>query len=608
MEKRPSIGLCMITKDEEKSLGRCIESVRGLISEIVVADTGSADGTVALARSLGARVYDYPWDDSFARARNFAMSKATSDWLLLLDADEALDEASVPLIRDFVASTAYDGAHLRMKNYTGRFFDSDSYSLHSAMRLLRNTGEYYFYGDIHEQIISSGSKELSGRFTLLDAYVHHYGYLDEVVLEKQKRRRNIPILEKQLAENPSEPFTHFNMGNEYLSMQDYKTALSYYERAMGLIENWRIAFIPHLFFRMINCCEHLGNNKKALQTADRALGHYPSCTDFQFLRGSILYKCKRYTLAADSFEACLKMGTPPVALEFFPGCGGFRPALQLGELYFELEDFQRALRYFDLALSHKQNLYTLLYRVGAALNRIYEDKDQVQSKLFSYFSSPRYGPNALVGADVLVTEGLYPQALAALEDLTDMEGRETEACYVRGRALFYLGHFDQALDLLTRVCREPEPPTRVLRGIRPMSALLCLTLGLILEDPAVLDRALADIETFGTESEHAAAALMANLRLGQHQEDPGFPEEGRRELEVFIQILTFLLKARQFELFEQMLRALNYVDSKTVLMGLARLYEESGASQLAVEYALRSIRELDYIDQTGAGILFRRLV
>lgn len=601
-----SIGLCMIVKNEEKNIGRCIQSVTELADEIVVVDTGSMDNTVLIAEGLGARVYAYPWNGSFANARNFAMDKAESEWLLLLDADEALDQNSIKAVIEFINTTGLDGAHFRIRNYTGRY-SPENYSLHSGFRLLRNNGKYRFQGEIHEQIVSDDNENLSHRFTTLDAVVHHYGYLDETVREKQKRRRNIPILEKQLEQNPDEPFTLFNMGNEYLSMQDYKTALQYYEKALGNLENRCIAFVPHLFFRIINCHENLGEHENALRAIQAGLNEFPRCTDYEFLRADILHKCRRYTLALESFEACLKMGSPPMQLEFLPGCGTWRAACQLGELYRELEDYGRALRYYDLALSHKPNLYMALYRSGNVLNKLYPDKSEVLEKLFSYFANPRYAPNAIVGADILAGEGLYTQALEALEELTDYEGLETEITYVKARILFYRQQLDKAAPLFDLVCKTPEPDERILRGIRPLSAMMLFATGLIQNDTKQLEQALFYIRSHCCESEYAAAVLMRDIFLGLSPEDPHYADEGKPELAAMLRLLDMLLKCRRFELFEQMLRVLNYVDSRDVLLRLAQLYDDNGFTPLAADHVLRSIKELNTIDAAGAGILFRQV-
>ena len=88
------LSLCMIVKDEEEVLSRCLSSVKDLFDEIVIADTGSSDGTCGIARSFGAELYYFPWNDDFSAARNFSFSKATGDYLFWLDADDVLPPLS----------------------------------------------------------------------------------------------------------------------------------------------------------------------------------------------------------------------------------------------------------------------------------------------------------------------------------------------------------------------------------------------------------------------------------------------------------------------------------------------------------------------------------
>lgn len=87
-----SISLCMIVKDEEESLGRCLESLYQLVDEINVIDTGSSDQTKKIARRYTNRIYDFKWIDDFSAARNYAFQKATKDYILWLDADDVLLE------------------------------------------------------------------------------------------------------------------------------------------------------------------------------------------------------------------------------------------------------------------------------------------------------------------------------------------------------------------------------------------------------------------------------------------------------------------------------------------------------------------------------------
>ncbi len=606
MEQRVSLCLCMIVKDEEAFLRKCIESVREIVDEIVVADTGSTDNTVQQARELGADVYPYAWEESFALARNFAISKAKSDWLLLLDADETIDRADHEALLSFIRTTKLDGAHLRVRNYTGSY-SPDQYSLHNALRLLRNNGQYYFHGAVHEQITSKQAETISARFTTLNVTVHHFGYLDDVVKRKEKRKRNLPLLEKQLENDPDEPFTLFNMGNEYLSLKEYQKAISFYEASLGKLNDRRIAFGPHLYLRMVNCYAALGRHEKALQTIREGLTAYPRCTDLVFLRADIEKNLKRFTLAIDSLETCLKMGAPPPTLELLPGCGTYRAAFALGELYLELYDYPRAAKAFSEALSRKPQLYSALYRLGKAFRHMYGEEEASQ-KLFSCFASPHHAPNALVGADVLLNEGLYGQALSALEDLTETEGHEAELCYVRGKALLYLGKHKEASDALREACGEEERTGRVLRGAPRMGAQLLFALSLMEEDSELMREATDYLKTHGTPHETAAAGLMAALTGGETPGDRQFPDGGEAELAFILSVFDCLLKCRAFETLDRLLRALNYVDTKFVLLRLAQVFDENGFSVLAKEYVLRSVKELDTLDAAGAGILYRSVL
>ena len=102
----PSLSVIMIVKDEAGCLPQCLESVRGIADELVIADTGSTDDTVAIARRFGAKVFHIPWEDDFASARNRTIAAASGDWLLHMDADELLDP-EVPEIIERDADTIH---------------------------------------------------------------------------------------------------------------------------------------------------------------------------------------------------------------------------------------------------------------------------------------------------------------------------------------------------------------------------------------------------------------------------------------------------------------------------------------------------------------------
>ncbi|MFB5762033.1 glycosyltransferase family 2 protein [Paenibacillus medicaginis] len=151
---KPSISLCMIVRNEEKYLPKCLSSVQRIVDEIIIVDTGSTDDTVAIAKAFGAKVIEMPWQDSFAAARNRSFDEATGDWILWLDADEEMDVNEADklkelLTRDAVREQRIEGIQFVFYNYVD-VGGVESILLH---RMVRNRPQYRFEERVHEQIL-----------------------------------------------------------------------------------------------------------------------------------------------------------------------------------------------------------------------------------------------------------------------------------------------------------------------------------------------------------------------------------------------------------------------------------------------------------------------
>lgn len=117
--RKPLISLCMIVKNEGDSLSQCLKSVRGVVDEIIIVDTGSTDASVQIALSFGAKIIQHPWSGDFAAARNAGLQQAHGQWILVLDGDEELSEESKGELLLCAEHMEYEAFFLRIHNHKG---------------------------------------------------------------------------------------------------------------------------------------------------------------------------------------------------------------------------------------------------------------------------------------------------------------------------------------------------------------------------------------------------------------------------------------------------------------------------------------------------------
>ncbi|MEH7525214.1 glycosyltransferase family 2 protein, partial [Bacillus sp. JJ1503] len=161
-----TISLCMIVKNEETYLRRCLESVKNQVDEIIIVDTGSTDSTIGIAEEFETSIFTYEWDKDFAAARNFSLEKAKSDYILVLDADEYLDEDTN---LQMVINEKKDFYIINLKNY----MDGGYITIHQAIRLFKNKMNLKYYGKIHEHLNIHDFNNLTNDFA--GFVIHHDG-------------------------------------------------------------------------------------------------------------------------------------------------------------------------------------------------------------------------------------------------------------------------------------------------------------------------------------------------------------------------------------------------------------------------------------------------
>jgi glycosyltransferase involved in cell wall biosynthesis len=222
------LSLSMIVKNEEKYLRDCLESVKGIVDEIVIVDTGSVDNTKKIAEEYGAIIFDYEWKNDFADARNYALGKSKGDWILYLDADERLDDSSKDELKRITAFNEKKAYHCRIINIDEK---TNKPSVMSYVRLFAKTEGISFEGRVHEQIENflqkNGYKIFQSKIEII-----HIGYNLEKEGLKQKARRNLDILldEYKKIENG---YNAFQIAQSLHILDREKEALEYYKKAIA---------------------------------------------------------------------------------------------------------------------------------------------------------------------------------------------------------------------------------------------------------------------------------------------------------------------------------------------------------------------------------------
>ncbi|MCB1185076.1 glycosyltransferase family 2 protein, partial [bacterium] len=204
------LSLCMIVRDEAAMLPDLLASVAGLWDELVVADTGSTDGTVALLAAAGARIVHHPWDDDFAAARNASLDAARGRWILCLDADERVSPALREQIRALLDDPRAGAATVVMRNALPGGHHRES----SLLRLFRNDPAIRFRHRIHEDVLDDVERHLERTGLVLrhlTGFVEHLGYVREVAADRAKKARDEALLRRTLAEDPDDLYCWFKL-------------------------------------------------------------------------------------------------------------------------------------------------------------------------------------------------------------------------------------------------------------------------------------------------------------------------------------------------------------------------------------------------------------
>ena len=381
-----TISLCVITKNEQEMLGACLESARSWVEEIVVADTGSEDDTVAIAREYGAKVIHHTWQNDFSAARNAALAAATGDWILVLDADERLAVGAGPAIRRATEAGGFHCGMLPLHN--AATMDASHVDVLSGEarvgepqllpRLLKRTPDLKWNGMIHESVTNwlvAGSLQAQA----IQAHIVHFGAVPSLRETRNKSERNISLLQIRGAEEPLNPTPRGYLAYECLKSGDSSRARQEIDAAWALLAASRkksASGPQHSVVPIANLRAHLqvvaGEIDEALSTLAQARQWNPAHPNLDLLRGVAFeqraanadpgqQRTEDLDEALKAYAACLNYHGQIFSDEVNPGATSWAASTRMGAVNLLQERFTDARTAFEAALSWRPGHIEAIY-------------------------------------------------------------------------------------------------------------------------------------------------------------------------------------------------------------------------------------------------------
>ncbi len=356
------ISFCAIVKNEEKLLPQCLKSVRNVVDEMVVLDTGSTDKTVAIAQELGARVEHFTWNNNFSAARNYALQFVKGQWVLVLDADEVLTPEIVPQLHKAIENKNHLVVNL-IREEVGAA--QSPYSLVS--RLFRNHPEVKFSRPYHT-LIDDTVAQLRARepgwkiVTLKPVGILHYGYQPEAIAALDKYNRARKAMEVYLAQHPQDAYVCTKLGALYVQVGEIELGKELLERGLQAKEvNAPVLFELHY---------HLGNVYTRLCDPYEAAIHYQNAIAQDILPqlklgaynnlGTLLQAVGEFPEAQKAYETAIKIA-PNFAVGYYNLAMNYK---ELGQFHQAVTAYQQAIKINPRYAEAYQNLGVAYWKLG----------------------------------------------------------------------------------------------------------------------------------------------------------------------------------------------------------------------------------------------------
>ena len=330
------ITVCMIVKNESHLIKETLKAINRYGYELVIVDTGSEDNTKEIALSYTDKIYDFKWNYNFSDARNFALKKASNEFVLMIDADEVIVDFDTKNIEKMITLNPMVVGRISIVNEF-KYNKNASKSIEKVSRLFSK--KYYKYeGAIHEQLISIYNREI--KKIDIPLRVLHKGYTEEEIVRKNKLNRNVSMLKAELEMNSEDPYLLYQLGKTYYIMEDYKSSYDCFYKAMDIDLDINLEYVHELVECYGYCLLNMKKYKEALKIVN-LYDMFSSSSDYIFLIGLIYMNNGMFNEACNEFIKSTQMKNGKVE-----GVNGDLAFYNIGVIYECLGKFDYAEKYY----------------------------------------------------------------------------------------------------------------------------------------------------------------------------------------------------------------------------------------------------------------------
>lgn len=332
------ISVCMIAKNEEQNVCSCLAPLKELGLELIVVDTGSTDQTRSLIRKYTNSLYDFKWCGDFSAARNYSISKAAYDWILVIDFDEYLQSADIPKLISCANTDSPKIGTITRINPCILISGQASVMTEQVARFFNRKYNHY-RGIIHEQVFPLNDSV--PEYFPVEISLYHHGYENENDLS-EKARRNLELLLTAVTKSPNDPYLLFQTGKCHQVLKNYTAACQYFDRGLSYDIDPSLTYVQEMIESYGYCLLELKEYEAALGLSN-VYDTFCRQTDFVFLMGLIYMNNALFEQAIQEFEIAANMN--PGKTE---GINSYLPNYNIGVIYECTGQIEKAKEYYTI--------------------------------------------------------------------------------------------------------------------------------------------------------------------------------------------------------------------------------------------------------------------